>query len=359
MEQSFSQRLAGFLAAAILMPCSVGARAAEITSEPLNKTPGRTFVAISGEITEADVEKFRRIAVKHDHAVVFLASSGGQTLAALEIGRLIRIKEYDTYVSNGAACNSACALIWIAGNKRFLAESARVGFHATYLNNSGRPTESGVGNAVVGSYLSSLNLGRDAIVFATSAPPDKLNWLTVQNAASHGILVSSVGDIDTSDTDTVSSAGDNDTRVYSTSGNWTIGIDQSLNNGCYMLSGYEGVYFRLGIDAREPRDSYAIIAGVNWKSIKVDQEYKVALKFGTEVPWDANATGIVLGDVKGLIIRFDGTDFYKEFAGNSVVAISYRGAEIERLSLAGSSAALAAMVKCQKEQRTKRDPFAR
>ena len=42
--------------------------------------------------------------------------------------------------------------------------------------------ETGVGNAMVGYYLSQLELSEGATVFATIASPDQMNWLTPANS---------------------------------------------------------------------------------------------------------------------------------------------------------------------------------
>jgi hypothetical protein len=47
----------------------------------------------------------------------------------------------------------------------------RLGFHASYSDEGGRLVETGVGNAIVGHYLSQLDLSEDATVFATIASP--------------------------------------------------------------------------------------------------------------------------------------------------------------------------------------------
>ncbi len=64
-----------------------------------------------------------------------------------------------------------------------MSPNGRVGFHASYLDNDGQLEESGVGNALVGGYLANLNLSETAIIFATAAGPNELNWLTAENRA--------------------------------------------------------------------------------------------------------------------------------------------------------------------------------
>ena len=62
-----------------------------------------------------------------------------------------------------------------------------VGFHASYLDEEGTKLETGVGNALVGHYLSQLGFGEKTVVFATLAPPDKILWLNENTLAMSGI----------------------------------------------------------------------------------------------------------------------------------------------------------------------------
>lgn len=161
------------------------ARAAEIGHEPLSK--GIELITIDGDIEPGDEDKFRKLSLAYDSAAVTLNSNGGSLLSAIEIGKLVRIRSFATFVAGGSTCTSACALIWLAGSKRFLSERGRLGFHASYLEEHGKLEESGVGNALVGHYLSLLNLSEKAVVFTTLASPTEIRWLNLANRAESGI----------------------------------------------------------------------------------------------------------------------------------------------------------------------------
>lgn len=174
---------------AMILACSAfstpsAASAANVSDTELD---GVGLILIDGDITSDDVEKFRQISIKYRDAFVTLNSDGGALLPAIEIGKIIKVTGYDTVVPGGAVCASSCALIWTAGATRWLSPDGQVGFHASYRDNNGRLEESGVANALVGNYLTLLNLPSNAIVFATSAPPDRILWLTKENKISAGI----------------------------------------------------------------------------------------------------------------------------------------------------------------------------
>ncbi|MCL6684463.1 surface-adhesin E family protein [Sphingomonas alba] len=164
---------------------SSAASAAEILHEPVEK--GFELIAIVGDIQKGDDAKFRRMAAQYPNAVVALSSNGGLLIPALEIGKAIHLMGFATYVPDREVCASSCALIWVAGESKFLAPTGRVGFHATYLEEGGRQIETGVGNALVGRYLTQLELPERSIIFATSAPPSSIRWLGASDRGTSGI----------------------------------------------------------------------------------------------------------------------------------------------------------------------------
>lgn len=170
------------LVAAVCLTQSAGA--ADIRDEKLSDG---AMIIIDGEISNGDLEKFRQLSVRHRRAVVVLNSPGGALLPAIEIGKIIKIAGFITAIPRDASCASSCALIWLAGESRLLSRNGQVGFHASYRDNNGKLEESGVANALIGSYLSKLNLSERGIIFATSAPPDKITWLTRTNKGAAGI----------------------------------------------------------------------------------------------------------------------------------------------------------------------------
>lgn len=170
--------------AALLTPAAI---AAEIT--PINRDGVTRAILIAGTIMPGDRQKFANIALTTDKAVVILFSEGGNVWDALEIGRAIRLKGFPTYVMANDVCASACALIWLAGTPRQMSSSARIGFHAVYMDASGAREVSSSGNAIVGSYLNSLGLPEAAVFELTSAAPDSVQWLKPTEAAKFGIDV--------------------------------------------------------------------------------------------------------------------------------------------------------------------------
>ncbi len=169
---------------------SLPVQAAEIRHE--SGSEGVDLISVSGTFTGGDDATFRKLAAASDRAVVVLNSGGGNLHVGLEIGRAIRLRRFATAVPPDALCASACALTWLAGSPRLLDAESKLGFHAAYRLVNGKASESGAANALVGAYLNQLGLSDKAVVYVTSAPPEGVEWLTEQTAASVGIGYDSI-----------------------------------------------------------------------------------------------------------------------------------------------------------------------
>lgn len=166
--------------------------AADIEVMPPEDDDDIAIISIDGEITSGDAEVFRKVAAQYANAAILLNSDGGMISPAMEIGRTIKLMNYSTVVSSTGSCASACALIWLAGAERMIFEGGEVGFHAAYLDTDGTKLETGVGNALVGHYLSQMGYGERTVMFATMAPPEKILWLTEDSAFASGIQFESL-----------------------------------------------------------------------------------------------------------------------------------------------------------------------
>src|SRR4029078_9145890 len=97
-----------------LLALTSSGNAAEIVAAPLN-SPDEALIAIDGEFLVSDVEKFRKVIAQHSKGVVLFHSNGGNAVAGIRIGELIRLKGYSTIVPEDTQCASACAMPVTAG----------------------------------------------------------------------------------------------------------------------------------------------------------------------------------------------------------------------------------------------------
>jgi len=154
-------------------------------------------ITIKGYINDEDAARFAKIADANPWAAVVLESAGGRVIPAIEIGRKVRAMKAVTFVGAKQMCASACGLIWLAGRERFIYNSSRVGFHATYTATGTSLDVSAAGNALVGGYLRDLGYSDAVLVYASMAPPKGMQWLTAEDADRLGITYKSLRDRDT------------------------------------------------------------------------------------------------------------------------------------------------------------------
>lgn len=170
---------------------SFGATQAATISVLPTKDSDTFLITVEGEFVRSDYERFRQKTAGITNGVVGFQSPGGDVIAAIRIGRLIRLENFSTLVPDKMTCASACALAWLGGANRFMGTKALIGFHAAYNADSGQ--ETGVGNALVGAYLNQIGLPDKAVVYITSAAPRSMTWLTLADARQVGIDVSPLG----------------------------------------------------------------------------------------------------------------------------------------------------------------------
>ena len=112
-----------------------------------------------------------------------MKSEGGAIVDGLAIGGAIRYLQLKTVVVD--ECYSVCALMWLAGVKRFAFSDGEIGFHGAYDADTKAATSTG--NALVGAYLGKLGFNARMIIAMTEAKPDEVNLLNFANASRLGI----------------------------------------------------------------------------------------------------------------------------------------------------------------------------
>ena len=173
-------RLIYFLIAslALCLTAFVGAlNAAEIEVVP-GLHPDEKTILVRGSIEEGDDSRFFDIAEETPHAIVFLESSGGLVSTGISIAAEIAIRDYTTLVLDGSGCHSICAIMWVAGVRRYMSPDADISVHAAYrMRNSAdgsiETSESGTANAQIGAFLNEIGLSADAIRYFTFAGPSE------------------------------------------------------------------------------------------------------------------------------------------------------------------------------------------
>lgn len=185
---------AGLVAFTALTSAASAASITTLTQDPSDKESGFFYVVVYGRIEPGDDAKFDKLVADKGikSAVVDLNSPGGEMYAGLGIGRSVKRHNFDTVVGGESTCTSMCALIWVAGMQRYYEGKAKIGFHSMAVADKKTGKVYGAsngGNALVGSYLSSLGMTDKAIFYLTSAPPNQLLWMNVKVAAALDITI--------------------------------------------------------------------------------------------------------------------------------------------------------------------------
>jgi hypothetical protein len=146
----------------------------------------KTAIFIKGDIVDGDFERFKQMAKGAPRGFpVVMKSEGGALIPGLDIGLAIRALQFKTVVVD--ECYSVCAVMWLAGVKRFAFSDSEIGFHGAYDVDTKAATSAG--NALVGAYLARLGFSYGMIVQMTEAAPDEVNLLNFARANKLGIAM--------------------------------------------------------------------------------------------------------------------------------------------------------------------------
>lgn len=92
-----------------------------------------SIIYLSGEIVAGDVEKLYT-AVRNfgGNILISLDSGGGSLDEGIALSLAIKKLEADVIVERGSICSSACSIIYLSGENRYIQRGASVKIHAPY-----------------------------------------------------------------------------------------------------------------------------------------------------------------------------------------------------------------------------------
>jgi hypothetical protein len=151
-----------------------------------------------------------------------------------------------------------------------------------------------------------------------------------------------------------------ETIEWSHSGHWTVMIDPSAGNGCFIIGSYtNGEIFRVGLDNTR-KSGYVMIANPAWRSLQLGRSYRLSLQFDKESPWEGTFSAIAMGNTIALVNYFDKGSFLRDIADKDAVTIYFEGRFVANLPLPGTDDAVRALIDCQdkvNDMTSRRDPF--
>lgn len=143
-------------------------------------------------------------------------------------------------------------------------------------------------------------------------------------------------------------SADNSTPFISQSGAWQVRVDSSLGNGCFFVGSYpDGSILRVGLDMLQ-NGGYIFLYNDAWKSLTNGTSYEIALSFDGQGPSAWRGVGKAVGSIVGIDMHFFNSKIWDMIAQASNITFYYRGVRLTSLNLVGTSAAVAALVNCQK-----------
>ena len=176
-------------------PSLPGFEAPRAVIEAAARDEGGTRLMLSGNLAAGDAARLAD-ALDAAEAPVTLAlhSPGGLVGEALEMGRMVRAEAVATEIPQGAACLSACPLVFAGGVTRAVAEGAWLGLHQSYHDQSTLlPAFLAVeqiqyGQGAVLRFLHEMGIDPMVMVHALETPPEDIYVLTPAEQVRYGFV---------------------------------------------------------------------------------------------------------------------------------------------------------------------------
>jgi hypothetical protein len=167
------------VAAAFLGAASASAQPAESRFGPAARSviEAREPVALvmTGIIGRGSYRQFRRAVARSEPDVIVLSGPGGILGEALRIADEVRRRGIATMVGPDSICASACAIVFLSGQTKFMGAGARVGLHAASFANGRADPEA---TDIMASYLRGVGVPRNVLRRMAATSPSDIRWLT-------------------------------------------------------------------------------------------------------------------------------------------------------------------------------------
>jgi hypothetical protein len=175
----------------LLSALTVAGAAQAAQFEAVDLPGGNKGILMTGVIAPGDQAAFHAVASSLSNAIVLTTGPGGSVFPAIAIGTEIRNLGWSTLVPAGASCASACSMIWLAGERRLLADGGRIGFHAMSIRKDGMVFESHVPDVDLRRWLTQLGYSDDTTATIVNTPARFVRWLDRLELQNNGIAVES------------------------------------------------------------------------------------------------------------------------------------------------------------------------
>jgi hypothetical protein len=131
--------------------------------------------------------------------VVSLNSPGGALDEAIEMAKLVRGRDIDTKVADGALCASSCPLFLAGGQTRTVGSKAAVGVHQFYAAAADTPTapaqamaDAQMTTARISRHLIEMGVDPALWLHALDTPPQALYYFSPEELAKYRLVTAPV-----------------------------------------------------------------------------------------------------------------------------------------------------------------------
>ena len=143
---------------------------------------------LSGDIADGDYLRFRAHFGPERRIVgIELDSAGGSVQDGVRIALLTRHRQLPTYVSN--ECDSACAFIFLASKKRYVAPDAKVGVHSVGNMSGGEDSGTAWDTIRLARLSAKLGIPASTIGKMVVTPAGKISFLNKEELAALKVIV--------------------------------------------------------------------------------------------------------------------------------------------------------------------------
>jgi hypothetical protein len=178
-----------------------GAAYADMTIQRIPIENALPVLLLKGEFSQSDdpQQLSREVTASGAKAVTF-DSNGGNILAAMAYGRMIRSLGLATFQLRASQCASACTLAFVGGVIR-QAEPGAIGVHqSSFAPGAGLDGPSAVAaiqtmTAQIMSYLTEMGVDPKLLQVSLSVPSDDMRYLTASEMQNYGVTFGNLNDI--------------------------------------------------------------------------------------------------------------------------------------------------------------------
>jgi hypothetical protein len=143
-----------------------------------------TALLVSGVIGPGSYDEFLAAVSRGSPELVVLDGPGGILGEALLIGEEVRRRNLSTMVGPNRSCASACAVVFLSGRTKYMANGASVGLHSASFADGRADPEA---TAVMAAYLRGMGVPNATLKRMSRTAPDDIRWLTKSEMRALGI----------------------------------------------------------------------------------------------------------------------------------------------------------------------------